>query len=122
MSAKILIVEDHEETRQLLGTLLEIEGYSVVFAEDGQAGYEVSRVEEPDLILTDIGMLYMDGIEMIRMIRESHDNRTIPVIVITAYGGSTKYQALEAGANAIIDKPLQFDWLLELIRKWIPIP
>lgn len=117
MSSKILIVEDHAETRHLLGALLEIEGYNIVCAQDGQEGFESARQESPDLIVTDIGMPRVDGIELIRMIREDSSCRSVPVIVVTAYGDSACSKAIEIGANAAIDKPLQFDSLLDLIRK-----
>jgi CheY-like chemotaxis protein len=117
LSSKILVVEDHAETRNLLGKLLEIEGYNTICAGDGQEGFETARQENPDLIVTDIGMPKVDGIELIRMIREDATCRDIPVIVVTAYGESACSKAIETGANAVIDKPLQFDSLLELIRE-----
>lgn len=117
MSYKILIVDDHAETRHLLGKLLEIEGYKIVCAEDGQIGFETVQQENPDLIVTDIGMPKVDGIELIRMIREDPSCRDVPVIVITAYGQRVCSKAIETGANAAMDKPLQFESLLEQIRE-----
>jgi CheY-like chemotaxis protein len=116
LSIRILIVEDDRDALQVLKTLLEMEGYSVYCAEDGWQGFEAARREKPDLILTDIAMPKLDGIEMIKMLRAEPVCREIPVIVFTAFRGETTGEAKQAGANSVIYKPIEIDTLLNLIK------
>ncbi len=115
MSKKVLVVEDHHDTSFLLCRLLKMEGYEVEHAIDGMVGYNAATSAHPDLIVTDIQMPRMDGIEMIKRIRGSDIGRT-PIIVMSAYGKRLIDDALEAGADDFVEKPIDLDSFLATIR------
>lgn len=116
MVTKVLVVEDHHDTSFLLCRLLKMEGYEVEHAIDGMVGYNAAASAPPDLIVTDIQMPRMDGIEMIRRIRQSQACKSIPIIVMSAYGQRRITDALAAGADGIVEKPIDLDSFLETIR------
>jgi two-component system sensor histidine kinase and response regulator WspE len=116
MVKKVLVVEDHHDTSFLLCRLLKMEGYDVEHAIDGMVGYNAAESSPPDLIVTDIQMPRMDGIEMIKRIRESQACKGIPIIVMSAYGQRRITDALEAGADGIVEKPIDLDTFLETVR------
>lgn len=113
---KVLVVEDHHDTSFLLCRLLKMEGYEVEHALDGMVGFSVAESSAPDLIITDIQMPRMDGIEMIKRIRESQAGKRIPIIVMSAYGQRRISDALAAGADGILEKPIDLDTFLETVR------
>ena len=116
MVKKVLVVEDHHDTSFLLCRLLKMEGYEVEHAIDGMVGYNAAESSLPDLIVTDIQMPRMDGIEMIKRIRESQACKRIPIIVMSAYGQRRITDALAAGADGIVEKPIDLDSFLETVR------
>jgi two-component system, cell cycle response regulator DivK len=116
MVTKVLVVEDHHDTSFLLCRLLKMEGYEVEHAIDGIVGCSAAKNSAPDLIVTDIQMPRMDGIEMIKRIRESQAGKRIPIIVMSAYGQRRITDALEAGADGIVEKPIDLDSFLETIK------
>ena len=99
MSAKILVVEDSFETRDSLTILLELSGYEVIVASDGDEGLAKALAEAPDLIVTDIRMPSVSGIEMLREFRRNLRHRVIPVLVVTGYSKDYANEAFEAGAD-----------------------
>jgi Signal transduction histidine kinase len=104
----ILIVDDTVENLKLLGEFLEQDGYDIRVASDGQTAIEVARAVGPDLILLDIVMPGMDGIEVCRRLKADDDLRSIPVIFISALEDSVKkIGAFEAGGVDYITKPFQ---------------
>lgn len=117
MAVKILIVEDDGDARQMIKTFLEMEGYLVICAENGWQGYELARQENPNLILTDIAMPNLNGIEMIKMLRREARCREIPVVVMTSYRGELLADAMRAGASDATCKPLEIDSLLTLVNR-----
>jgi CheY-like chemotaxis protein len=119
MGKKVLVVEDHHDTSFLLCRLLKMEGYEVEHAIDGMVGFTTATSAHPDLIVTDIQMPRMDGIEMIRRIRESPISGT-PIIVMSAYGKRLINDAIEAGADAYVEKPIDLDNLLATIKSKLP--
>jgi CheY-like chemotaxis protein len=114
---KILIVDDSEDTREMMAKLLELEAFSVITAKDGNAGLAVSADQHPDLIITDINMPNMNGIEMIRQLRMLPNIERIPIMAITAYGNGVAQEALDAGADSATTKPIPFGALIAEIRK-----
>ena len=101
---KILIVEDEDLMRSILEKLLKKEGYVVLTAADGADGLEIFRHEHPDLILTDIQMPTMTGLELLDKVREQ-DRETL-VIVLTAFGSlESAVEAMRKGAHDYITKP-----------------
>jgi CheY-like chemotaxis protein len=113
---KVLVVEDHHDTSFLLCRLLKTEGYDVEHAIDGMVGLSSASSAPPDLIVTDINMPRMDGIEMIRRIRGSEFIRGTPIIVMSAYGKRVIDEAIDAGADGFVEKPIDLETFLETVR------
>ena len=120
MGKKVLVVEDHHDTSFMLCRLLKMEGYEVEHAIDGMVGYSTATNEHPDLIVTDVQMPRMNGIEMIKRIREEDEFRQTPIIVMSAYGKRIIDDALKAGADDFVEKPIDFDKFLTAIRAKLP--
>jgi len=119
VSGKILIVEDSIDAREMLAMLFNMEGYNVATAEDGREGLRRASADNPDLIVTDIQMPYVDGNEMIRRLRAQPDSKRVPIIVMTAYGEETGNRAVQSGADRAFTKPVDYDLLLEAIKDLI---
>lgn len=117
MPHKILVVDDSDDTREMMAKLLELEAFTVVTAEDGSVGLRIADAELPDLIITDINMPNLNGIEMIKQLRKREEFGTVPIMAITAYGNGVAKEALEAGADRAATKPVQFNALLVEIRE-----
>lgn len=117
MPATLLIVEDNADLRELLAEFLKIEGFAVMTAEDGEAALRIIRQQPPDLVITDIEMPKMNGLSLIRELRRWPETLSVPVLVLTAYRGQIKSEALEAGATQAAYKPVQLDALLDMIKQ-----
>lgn len=115
MSHCILIVEDHPDTREGLAELLRLSGYAVQTAADGQQGLAAACRQAPDLILTDIAMPIMDGIEMIRRLRGSTACQATPILVLSAFSDKAS-EAAGAGADMVLRKPVSPRDLLRTIN------
>lgn len=112
MGHKILIVEDEKELADILGAYLEVEGFEPIVSHDGQAGLEAFCKEQPSLVLLDIMLPKVDGIQVCREIREKSE---VPVIMISAKSGEMdKVIALGIGADDYVTKPFS---PLELIAR-----
>jgi CheY-like chemotaxis protein len=122
VQTKILVVDDSDDTREMMAKLLELESFTVITAEDGRMGLNMAEAESPDLILTDINMPNLNGIEMIRLLREQPRFRTLPIMAITAYGHTVATEAIAAGADQAATKPVEFESLIggirQLLRKY----
>lgn len=116
MSARILIAEDNPDARELLDIILKEEGFEVISAEDGQIAIEAAKSRRPDLIITDIQMPNLDGIDLIKALRCQPELANVPVLVITANNSGIIKDAIEAGASAAASKPVEIDALIALIR------
>ena len=118
--SKILIVEDNEMNRDMLSRRLERKGYEVVMAEDGQKGVDMSKCENPDLILMDLSLPVMDGWEATSTIKADNNTKDIPIIVLTAHAmAGDREKAIEAGADEYDTKPIDFKRLLGKIKNFI---
>jgi CheY-like chemotaxis protein len=114
---KILIVEDDQDTRQLLKIRLESSGYETAFAVDAIGAIGAAREERPDLILLDFGLPGGDGIVVMERLKTFPALAHIPVIVVSAREPtSTGQRALVAGAVSYLQKPVDNDDLLRAIR------
>jgi CheY-like chemotaxis protein len=122
MRKKILLVEDNADSRHILAKMLELEGYSVVLAEDGLRGIELARLEQPDAIITDINMPRLDGIRMTETIRAKLNLTQVPIIALTAFGSDMMAGAIEAGADAALAKPLDYELLIRRIEQLFKRP
>ena len=118
---RILIVEDHDDVRAYLKEQLE-EWYNVLDAPDGEAGEQLAIEHNPDLIISDIMMPKVDGIELCRRIKTNVQTSHIPVVLLTARtADDIKINSYEVGADSYIAKPFNFDLLLVRIRKLIEL-
>ena len=112
---KILIVEDDKSIMNLISITLKINGYSFLTADCGQTGVSICASHHPDLILLDLGLPDIDGIEVIRTIRTWANT---PIVVISARGeDKDKIEALDSGADDYLTKPFSVDELLARDRK-----
>ena len=106
---RILVVDDHEDNIELLRARLEARGYEVEGASDGQAALDAVTRNTPDLILLDVMMPKMDGIEVVRRLKANPELPFIPVIMQTALDSTeNKVEGLDAGADDYITKPINF--------------
>ena len=116
---KILVIEDNRDSRDILSKLLRMSGYDVISASDGETGYSTAMSQEPDLIITDINMPRMDGIQFVKMVRTNGMLSKTPVLVVTAFGSNVAREAIEAGADDSAEKPFDFDKFLITVRRLI---
>jgi DNA-binding NtrC family response regulator len=112
----ILLVDDEANVRRVLGALLEQAGYSVTGAGTGQEALDLVRTQDPDLVLTDLKMPGMDGLELLARLREGFPE--IPVILLTAHGTvATAVEAMKRGAHDFLTKPFDKGTVMETVRK-----
>jgi two-component system, cell cycle response regulator DivK len=120
MSKRILVVEDHEDNRQILRDLLASAGYEMIEAGNGEAGVAAAAAEHPDLILMDIQLPILDGYEATRQIKADPALSAIPIIVVTSYALSgDEEKARIAGCDAYVAKPYSPRQLLARIRDFL---
>ncbi len=113
---RILIAEDFEDNRIALKLILKHSGFDVIEADDGLRAIEAVRLEEPDLVLMDITLPVMDGLQATREIRSNEKFERLPIIIISAHDSEEiRTQAAEAGASAYISKPIQIQELKKAI-------
>ena len=119
----ILYVEDNEMNRKIVRQLLKPTAYKLIEAHDGEAGVAAALEHRPDLILMDIQLPKISGIEATRKLRAEPATAATPIIAITSFALSGDDQkAKEAGATAYLAKPYSPRDLLKLIRKLLPEP
>ena len=115
----VLLAEDETDLRKMMKILLELHGYDVIEAADGYEAVEKAVEEEPDLILMDIAMPVMDGIDSTRTIRRHEDLQGIPIVAVTAYGDFYSQRARNAGCIDVIQKPIDFSQLKPMVERYI---
>jgi two-component system, OmpR family, phosphate regulon response regulator PhoB len=130
MAKRVLVVDDEQDVRVFMKTLLETNGYKPVVAEDGKQGLEMARAKKPALIILDVMMPKESGIHMYRELKKDPELKEIPVIMVSALAKKTffhSHQVLdeyEGGQimepTAYIEKPPEAEELLEVIRKILP--
>lgn len=119
MAKKVLIVEDYDDTRDLMKFLVESYGYQVIEAADGIEAVDKVKQLHPDLILMDISLPMVDGLTATKFIRQVATAAKVPIIAVTAFGKSYYKKAIEAGCNDLIPKPLDFDTLEPIINQYL---
>lgn len=113
----ILVVEDNILNMKLFHDLLEMGGYNVLQAKDGMEGWRMAREQRPNLILIDIQLPDVDGLQVTKWLKADENLKSIPVIAVTAYAMSgDKEKILESGCDAYITKPISLSDFLETIE------
>ncbi len=117
----ILLVEDFEDNRFMMRRLLEMGGYHVLEAVNGQEAVTMAASERPHLILMDLSLPQIDGLAATRQIRRLEGLAAVPIIAISAHDTSDfRHDALAAGCNEYLTKPVDFDRLETLLTQWLP--
>ena len=118
MAKKILIVDDNPNVLKLLNISLSKAGYAIVEAENGEVAFQVANKEKPDLIISDIMMPQMDGIELCWMIRENSEVPLVPFIFLTSFDDQEmEIRGFRAGADEYLNKPIDRKELLERVSE-----
>ena len=112
----ILIVEDHPDVRESLELLFGVEDFEVTSAEHGRAALSVLERQSPDLVLTDLMMPEMDGLELIRRLRGQQEFAGILIVAVSTDNEAIA-EAVKLGATASLCKPLDFDCLLQQVKR-----
>jgi len=121
--ARILIMEDDDDTQGMVRFLLEYKGYTVLVAKDGKHGLEIAHNEKPDLILLDLAMPEMDGWSVAHRLKDDPATKKIPVIAVTAYTmSSDRRMALNAGCDGFIGKPMNVPEFIAEVEKFLGKP
>jgi CheY-like chemotaxis protein len=116
----ILVVDDFDDTRLLLRTWLQKKGFRVVEAENGNRAIAAAESNRPDLIIMDVEMPELDGLEATRKIRQLQNLEGVPIVAVSAYGADQyRAHALAAGCNEYVSTPFEPDELEKLIRALI---
>jgi two-component system, cell cycle response regulator DivK len=116
-TSTILVIEDYTDSRTLLSSLLRAKGYKVVEARDGREGLLQANRLTPDLILMDLAMPEMDGVEATRRLRQRNTLSRTPIFAISAYAtADVQHDAIEAGCAEVFAKPLDIESLLVRIK------
>ena len=114
----VLVVEDFEDNRFMMRRLLELDGYHVIEAINGQEAVAMAERDRPHLILMDLSLPQIDGLAATRSIRQLDGLRDVPIIAISAHDTSDfRTEAIAAGCNEYLTKPVDFDRLEELLKK-----
>ena len=121
MSYHVLIVEDYDDAREYLTIILQAFGFQVHEATNGSEALVAVNEYQPDLILMDLSMPVMDGLEATRAIRQLDSKISeTPIIAVTAFDKNYYKNAVEAGCNDVTAKPVNFETLQLIIEKYLP--
>jgi two-component system cell cycle response regulator DivK len=117
----VMVVEDFEDNRFMMRRLLEMSGYRVLEAINGEEAVELAHRERPQLILMDLSLPQLDGLAATRRIRQHADLREVPIVAVSAHDTADFHaDALAAGCNDYVTKPIDFDQLEALLHRLLP--
>src|SRR5215510_1721992 len=117
---RIMVVEDYDDTRMLLKQALEMLGYSVLEASNGQEAVDIADREHPDLILMDLDLPILDGIAATQRIRQQSELEHVPILAVTAYPMSyTHVKAFSKGCTEYMAKPIDVAELTKLVNRYL---
>ncbi|RED50898.1 response regulator [Aestuariispira insulae] len=120
MSKTVMIVEDNELNMKLFHDLLEARGYNILETRDGMEALKMARTEKPDLILMDIQLPEVSGLEVTKWLKEDDDLRSIPVIAVTAFAMKGDEEKIrEGGCEAYIAKPISVSSFLATVEQFL---
>jgi signal transduction histidine kinase/response regulator RpfG family c-di-GMP phosphodiesterase len=118
----VLIVDDNPDLRRYVSHIISDSGFNVLLARNALEGFEVAKSHRPDLIVTDLMMPQVSGLDLIRMIRETDELRGVPVILLTAKADEdTRIEGVEQGADAYLSKPFNDRELLAEVRNLLAL-
>ena len=116
----VLVVEDNELNMKLFHDLLEAHGYNILQTKDGMEALRMAREHRPDLILMDIQLPEVSGLEVTKWIKEDDDLKSIPVIAVTAFAMKGDEEKIrEGGCEAYIAKPISVTSFLETVQRYL---
>jgi len=119
----IMVVEDYDDTRMLLKQGLEMLGYSVLEASNGQEAVHIADREHPDLILMDLDLPILDGIAATQQIRQQEHMESVPIVAVTAYPLSfSRVKAFAKGCNEYMPKPIDMSELARVVNRYLSSP
>ena len=121
MAKTVLIVEDNELNMKLFHDLLEAHGYDTVGTRDGGEVLELARAHRPDLILMDIQLPKVSGLEVTKWIKADPELQRIPVVAVTAFAmRGDEERILQGGCEAYLSKPISIARFIETVRRFLP--
>jgi two-component system cell cycle response regulator DivK len=120
MTKSVLIVEDNELNMKLFHDLLEAHGYRTLQTRNGFDAMDIARAERPDLIIMDIQLPEVSGLEVTKWLKEDDDLRSIPVIAVTAFAMKGDEERIrQGGCEAYISKPISVSKFLETVKSYL---
>jgi len=120
MTHRILVVEDNEANMELATDLLEVAGFEVLQAPTAEIGIELARSQIPDLILMDIGLPGMDGLEATSLLKADATTQAIPILAITSHAmKGDQEKALAAGCDGYIAKPIDTRTFADTVKRFL---
>ena len=120
MTKTVMIVEDNELNMKLFNDLLEAKGYSTIQTRNGMEALELARQHKPDLILMDIQLPEVSGLEVTKWLKEENELHAIPVIAVTAFAMKGDEERIrQGGCEAYISKPISVNTFLETIETYL---
>jgi CheY-like chemotaxis protein len=115
-----LVVEDFEDSRFMMRRLLEMAGYSVLEATDGEQAVKIAVEARPVLILMDLSLPKLDGLAATRQIRQKKGLKRVPIVAVSAHDSpQSRTDALAAGCDEYVTKPIDFDHLNALLQRFV---
>src|SRR4029078_10469893 len=120
MPKTVMIVEDNELNMKLFNDLLEANGYNIIQTRDGLEALKLARLHKPDLILMDIQLPEVSGLEVTKWIKEDDNLKSIPIIAVTAFAMKGDEEKIrEGGCEAYLSKPISVAKFLETVRHFV---
>jgi CheY-like chemotaxis protein len=122
MNKTILVVDDSAMIRHVVSQILNESGYTVLTAKNGQEGYELAKKHNPQLVIMDVEMPVMDGIQATALIKSESQTNHIPVMIFTSLGGENDLKrAREAGCQGFLNKPISREAIQAEVEKMLGI-
>jgi two-component system cell cycle response regulator DivK len=119
-SKLFLVVEDFEDSRFMMRRLLEMAGYDVLEASDGEQAVQMAVESKPVLILMDLSLPKLDGLAATRQIRQKKGLKKVPIVAVSAHDSpESRTEALAAGCDEYVTKPIDFDHLHALLERFV---
>ena len=116
-----LVVEDFEDSRFMMRRLLEMAGYNVLEASDGEQAVKIAVEARPVLILMDLSLPKLDGLAATRQIRQKKGLQAVPIVAVSAHDSpESRTEALAAGCDEYVTKPIDFDHLTKVLQRFVP--